>query len=508
MLFRSTDAEFAAIQQADKLRLAAIGIGEGFANSAQRTTTNLTQVRDRIGDVFGTISGGGKDQVIYYDKLTQSIEIVSQSTFNRLQAEQKITKQTQDQVTAFKDALSVLQGISKESKSARAPQVSAVSPAIGGSVFFPSNMLKEEQGNARIAEIARRNGGNYLRVLADVIGNGDPGAMTEAKLVSMMSDISSYRTALAELSIAQDQVTRAQEQYNNALSDSDIATAGANLTNAKNALDSVKISIDGVRGAFDAASILAEQLGVDIQSIPSVGEILGSNQVNTLRDTIAGIEGIWRSGEASNQANLVDSSLLSALNSASLVPSGFQEAVIEATKIEEIFNKLDGRQIEVFVTQTPITPGRFAGGPVTGGKKYTINEIGREGYLSAATGKLLPINRPANSTWTAPGAGTIVPAHIMDALNVPQVGVKANTNKPVPSNGLQQSMKTALAAMSVSGGTDIAINELSRVQANQAIQIGRLSRVVNKLAEKDWNVNVNVKAGNTANYLEALNRRL
>lgn len=58
---------------------------------------------------------------------------------------------------------------------------------------------------------------------------------------------------------------------------------------------------------------------------------------------------------------------------------------------------------------------RFAGGPVVGGRQYTVNELGKEGFLSSS-GKLSAINAPAWGTWTAPGSGTVVPADIFAVL--------------------------------------------------------------------------------------------
>ena len=66
---------------------------------------------------------------------------------------------------------------------------------------------------------------------------------------------------------------------------------------------------------------------------------------------------------------------------------------------------------------------RFAGGPVTGGTPYTVNEFGQEAFLSAA-GKLSMINAPSWGTWRAPGAGTVIPAHLTKQLDIPSGGVQ------------------------------------------------------------------------------------
>lgn len=66
-------------------------------------------------------------------------------------------------------------------------------------------------------------------------------------------------------------------------------------------------------------------------------------------------------------------------------------------------------------------PNEFLGGPVLGGKLYTVNEFGQESFLSKS-GKLSMINAPAWGTWRPPSAGTIIPAHITAGLDIPSVG--------------------------------------------------------------------------------------
>jgi len=68
---------------------------------------------------------------------------------------------------------------------------------------------------------------------------------------------------------------------------------------------------------------------------------------------------------------------------------------------------------------------KFAGGAVSGGTKYTVNELGQEAFLSRS-GQLSMINAPSWGQWRAPGAGTVIPAHITAGLNIPKNGVPVN----------------------------------------------------------------------------------
>ena len=69
--------------------------------------------------------------------------------------------------------------------------------------------------------------------------------------------------------------------------------------------------------------------------------------------------------------------------------------------------------------------GRASGGPVSGGSTYTVNELGKEAFLSAS-GKLSMINAPAWGQWRAPSSGTVIPAHLTSQLNIPTGGVNIN----------------------------------------------------------------------------------
>ena len=69
---------------------------------------------------------------------------------------------------------------------------------------------------------------------------------------------------------------------------------------------------------------------------------------------------------------------------------------------------------------------RASGGPVSGGATYTVNELGKEAFLSAS-GKLSMINAPSWGQWRAPGAGTVIPAHLTSKLDIPAGGININS---------------------------------------------------------------------------------
>lgn len=112
----------------------------------------------------------------------------------------------------------------------------------------------------------------------------------------------------------------------------------------------------------------------------------------------------------------------------------------------------------VQASSTTVT-GRASGGPVTGGSTYTVNELGKEAFLSAS-GRLSMINAPSWGQWTAPGAGTVIPAHLTKQLNIPAGGVSLNSGAAMSASradggGMRGMMK---ALMSIGGGDSIQNN--------------------------------------------------
>ena len=118
-----------------------------------------------------------------------------------------------------------------------------------------------------------------------------------------------------------------------------------------------------------------------------------------------------------------------------------------------------------------LPPARFTGGPVEAGQTYRINDgpsgmsLGQESFLSAS-GVLSLINRPLNSTWTAPSRGTVIPAGVTSRLK--EAGALGG------------------GAGVLRGGSDPAVAHLS-------VAVGNLSQEVAELRRKAWNVSVGVR---------------
>lgn len=137
------------------------------------------------------------------------------------------------------------------------------------------------------------------------------------------------------------------------------------------------------------------------------------------------------------------------------------------------------------VPKTPTQSNRFAGGPVAGGNKYTVNELGREAFLSAS-GRLSMINAPAYGKWRAPSSGTVIPAHLTKQLDIPSGGIDtsvapAHNSASISSgNSITELIK---AIHGLAGGdtisNNVTIQAQNPVQAsnNVMVQLTKLKRL-------------------------------
>ena len=125
---------------------------------------------------------------------------------------------------------------------------------------------------------------------------------------------------------------------------------------------------------------------------------------------------------------------------------------------------------------------RAAGGPVTGGSAYQVNELGKEAFLSAA-GRLSMINAPAYGKWRAPSSGTVIPAHLTKQLDIPQGGVNLNSqpNFDQRKSG-RNPLNSILSALSGVGSDNIQNNVTvqtmnpTKTASDMLVQLTKLRR--------------------------------
>ena len=127
-------------------------------------------------------------------------------------------------------------------------------------------------------------------------------------------------------------------------------------------------------------------------------------------------------------------------------------------------------------------PSNFAGGPISGGTKTHINELGQEAFLSNS-GKLSMINAKPWDVWTAPSSGTIIPAHIAAGLDIPSSGLNVSGKMPTgaDSSGNTKLLKGMLNALKQGGGNTtnnvtIQSTNTSKAASDILVSLARVKR--------------------------------
>jgi hypothetical protein len=78
--------------------------------------------------------------------------------------------------------------------------------------------------------------------------------------------------------------------------------------------------------------------------------------------------------------------------------------------------------------------GRWTGGPVSAGQRYTVNELGQEAFRSS-TGKLSLIDAPAFGKWRAPSKGAVINAAQTERLVLPSSGPAISGGPAIDASG-------------------------------------------------------------------------
>ena len=276
----------------------------------------------------------------------------------------------------------------------------------------------------------------------------------------------------------------------------------------------LRLAQEEKQAKIDAAKAVLEergQAGGSIEDASAASKPLLENidkvviKVREMRD--ASKEAAGFTGEQSESSGETKDNVNETVDPMKQIASSAESFNTQVKQAVDKLQSIDGKTINVNIKTTR---GLWTGGPAQAGQTYQVNELGQEGFLSAG-GSLRPINRPKNALWRAPSSGTVIPAHIWSGLDVPTGGVRTNARPMAASsggNGLQRVVRAIQSSLATPGQSGQAMHELTAVQARQAIEIGKLSRAVNRLADKDHSVNVSVRNTGNAASIEALNRIL
>jgi tape measure domain-containing protein len=157
----------------------------------------------------------------------------------------------------------------------------------------------------------------------------------------------------------------------------------------------------------------------------------------------------------------------------------------DAAKAQRDLNTANSSYQAPAGSRSNLSGARFSGGPVSGGSSYQVNELGKEAFLSAS-GALSMIKAPAFGTWTAPGSGTVIPAHLTKQLNVPTGGVQVNRGAASKAAGAGGSGGIArmISALAGSMGGDTVSNNVTiqtqnprQTASDVMVQLAKLKRL-------------------------------
>jgi TP901 family phage tail tape measure protein len=223
-------------------------------------------------------------------------------------------------------------------------------------------------------------------------------------------------------------------------------------------------SSNGILGELSRRMLTVSQgSSIAAQSAKQLG-LYGRGSVNSYAGIGSSLDQAGTSAEAFAGSG-IDDATTAAARGAAVLNQNMNNAVNGARAFYDALEAASG------------LPGaRWAGGGVEAGGKYRINDgpgmrsLGIESFLSRS-GQLSLINRPANSLWTAPSDGVVIPAATTAKLQAQGI---------LPGGGGSRRGARAVAP----GGRPDASH--SRLEA----AITTLTAAVTYLAGKDWSVQV------------------
>jgi hypothetical protein len=517
-----TEKEYKAAKAAETAGNAAKTAFAKAAKAGKEAGNIYEGVGDGSKKVIGEFVSNGKKLFLVEDQFTGKTEELTQSQLDQA----GIVNDLSSAYASLGISISKAGNLTGEYLKKQQEQDALLSP---GTAQIASNIGIDANTTQDVINAAKVAGGDYLKTLSETISKGQ--VFAPRVLNNLANVTQDYRIGLEMVEMTQNAATIAQQNYNAALKvgGADLLLAAGALDNANAALDAAKYNARDATDAYITASGAAKQLGIDMSTVVEPGTILETSGPKDLADayfratnavlgfknaeekTGGSLEDLNQSsGEAESSLSGASGALLDGSVPALSIAGSLDTGAVAAERIEDALGNLKDIDVNVTVTGLPGTTGLWTGGPTVGGQTYRINELGQEGFLSS-TGDLSPINKPRNALWKAPGRGVVIPAHIMSTLDVPTGRVSTGVRPRAigaGGNGMGRIVRAIQGALMQTSRPDPGLHEMASVQAHQAQQIGKLSRAVAKLADKDWNVNVGVRNTGSTAYLDALNRRM
>lgn len=151
-------------------------------------------------------------------------------------------------------------------------------------------------------------------------------------------------------------------------------------------------------------------------------------------------------------------------------------AANEANRLKLKIDEVNAARRRAAVSNPSVQGTRASGGPVSGGSKYTVNELGKEAFLSAS-GKLSMINAPAFGAWKAPSSGTVIPAHLTNQLEIPAGGVNINRAPGMRVTGGVSRPASITHGDNINNQVTIQTSNPNQTANSVMVQLAKLKRV-------------------------------
>jgi len=244
-----------------------------------------------------------------------------------------------------------------------------------------------------------------------------------------------------------------------------------------------KVKLGEIEEKQNSVTSQAESNADRLQSDLKESEQAQDDFNQAIKETIKSAEGLG------NEVDTTTRAVQSQQGEVRSLAAEYRAAATEARNMASAIRAQNAARAEAAANRPPVTVPtsnfRFAGGPVSGGSAYTVNELGKEAFLSAS-GALSMINSPAWGTWKAPSSGTVIPAHLTSQLNIPNGGVNINKTSGASPAGVSGGMnmgKLLSAITSVMGG-DTVTNNVTIQSANTTqaasdimVQLAKIKRL-------------------------------
>lgn len=515
------EAEYKAANATAKMSKEAVNGAEEMKKGFTETRKSADDIVKPFKEVIGQITAGAQTVYLVQDTFTGKIEEMSGAMLKAAGISNTLSKSYAALTSSIRTAADATdQYLKRQEEQKRFAGPTAIK--IGQNIGMDPTTTRQ------VMDAGAEAGGDFMRAMSITVGRDQ--MFATGVLNQMANATQDYRSSIQMLNMVTEEARQAQFAYNQALrtGQGDLIMLGAAVENANAKLDAAKYAAENASRAYIDTAKSAEQLGIDMNSVVEPGTILQDPGPRTLQESYEQLRqqiidandaskefGKGGLGEANQQSFELGTNVggaTIALNNgqapAVSIAGSLGEGASAAERLASAINGLRDADIDIRIKGGPVP--RWSGGPVIAGQTYKVNELGREGFLSKS-GSLSPIRKPQNGLWRPHASGTVIPAHVMKQLDVPRAGVSVHGGKissisrsTKTASGISRLVREIRMATSVSGSG--LQREIATTHASQTMEIGKLTRAVRDLVDKDWNVNVKLRNNGGTTYLDALNR--